>query len=309
MTIDRKKTIKAACCGAMLYVIACSIVSWIFAPFISKALQPGSSLENGPTMILNVVIGCIILWLFANRQKRREKLFIPDESALSAVFEKNRSISIKDFVLIVLFMFFLQLVSEQLLKLMELGLNCIGLTAMSMESEIESLGNSWITLLYGIIIGPIAEELVYRGYLMKGLKPCGRIFAIVVSSIMFSIMHANLYQLIFPLMIGLMLGYVAMEYSIYVTMILHIINNGSSFGLAKVAAASQTAYNVIYYGLCAAGTITAVYLFIKHKDYVRKYLASNRAEKGTVRYLFNIWFIIFILFHIGLGAVVAAYMG
>ena len=74
-------------------------------------------------------------------------------------------------------------------------------------------------------IGPIAEEIVYRGFVMNILKPYGKHFAIVCSAIIFGIMHANIHQIFFAILVGLVLGYVAMEYSLKWAVALHIFNN------------------------------------------------------------------------------------
>ena len=46
--------------------------------------------------------------------------------------------------------------------------------------------------LYVGIAGPVAEELIYRGFVMRRLEKYGSFFAILFSSLLFGIMHTFL---------------------------------------------------------------------------------------------------------------------
>ncbi|MFP9075396.1 CPBP family intramembrane glutamic endopeptidase, partial [Enterococcus faecalis] len=48
--------------------------------------------------------------------------------------------------------------------------------------------------LYICVIGPIIEELIYRGTLMTQLKKYGIHFAILFSAFYFGLIHHDLYQ-------------------------------------------------------------------------------------------------------------------
>jgi len=88
--------------------------------------------------------------------------------------------------------------------------------------------NFW-GLLTLIIIGPIAEELLFREaiageMLRRGANPW---VAIVVSAVAFSIMHLNLAQGLYALPIGLLFGIIYYKTgNIVLTSLLHIVNNG-----------------------------------------------------------------------------------
>ena len=66
----------------------------------------------------------------------------------------------------------------------------------------------------------------------------GKGFAVIVSAVLFGVMHGNPLQIVFGTLVGLILGYIAIEYSIKWSIILHIANNfilgdviGGLFGL------------------------------------------------------------------------------
>ena len=75
------------------------------------------------------------------------------------------------------------------------------------------------------MLGPVAEEILFRGLVLRSLQPYGKKFAIVISSLLFGLFHGNLMQAPFAFVVGLVMGYVAMEYHIGWAVALHLINN------------------------------------------------------------------------------------
>lgn len=94
-----------------------------------------------------------------------------------------------------------------------------------------------LTIVYGIILGPIAEELCLRGltyaYLERsGLKPAA---TIIISSLLFGIMHFNLVQGVYTFIFGIVLAYLRYKYgSIKITIFTHIAFN--IFGIYGITA-------------------------------------------------------------------------
>ena len=80
-------------------------------------------------------------------------------------------------------------------------------------------------LLYAGFFGPITEEFFFRGAGLRGLERYGKIFAIVMTAILFGLFHANFDQLFFASIIGLGFGYIAFEYNIWWAIFYHIFNN------------------------------------------------------------------------------------
>ncbi|MBR1392691.1 MAG: CPBP family intramembrane metalloprotease [Ruminococcus sp.] len=79
---------------------------------------------------------------------------------------------------------------------------------------------------YVIVIGPIAEELIYRGLILTLLKPYGRWLAVFFSALFFGIMHGNIPQAVSAFGSALVMGAVAIRCnSIVPTIIIHIFNN------------------------------------------------------------------------------------
>jgi membrane protease YdiL (CAAX protease family) len=87
-------------------------------------------------------------------------------------------------------------------------------------------------LLYVILLGPILEEIIFRGAILRSLEPFGKNFAIVVSSLLFGLYHMSLFQGIFAFFIGLIFGYCTVRFSIKWAMLLHIANNAYAMAMS-----------------------------------------------------------------------------
>jgi Predicted metal-dependent membrane protease len=88
-----------------------------------------------------------------------------------------------------------------------------------------------IVFLSGVIIAPIAEEVVFRGYLYKAFrdrfKPS---YAIVLSAALFSVIHLELLAAVPLFVIGVVLAYVYEKTgNLMAPITLHVLNNAVAF--------------------------------------------------------------------------------
>ncbi len=87
-----------------------------------------------------------------------------------------------------------------------------------------------------VILGPVAEEIIYRGLIYKRIK--GYSDAVVgtyLSSIIFGIVHFNLVQGLYALALGVILCYVYEKYkTIFAPIILHISANLMALIVMKI---------------------------------------------------------------------------
>lgn len=110
----------------------------------------------------------------------------------------------------------------------ELILNQFGLSVLEGVTRMnESMAgaDSIQMFAYVALVGPVVEELVFRGAVLHTLRERGDWFALVVSSVLFALMHGNLPQALFALPVGLLLGYVALNHSVQWAIALHVFNN------------------------------------------------------------------------------------
>jgi membrane protease YdiL (CAAX protease family) len=88
----------------------------------------------------------------------------------------------------------------------------------------ESFG-SYIAL--SVIVGPLCEELVFRGVLTRSLATAwSRPRALTVAALAFALHHASPYQLVDPFLFGLVVGYLTLQSgSIVPGLIVHAMGN------------------------------------------------------------------------------------
>jgi len=97
-----------------------------------------------------------------------------------------------------------------------------------LEAQLEGMFSSVLGVLVIGVVGPIAEEVVFRasilGYMLrKGVDKWG---AIIVSSFIFGIMHFNPAQIPFAMIVGIILGVIYYRTgNILLTSLIHILNN------------------------------------------------------------------------------------
>lgn len=139
-----------------------------------------------------------------------------------------------------------------------------------------SLGGSvWgtiVTVLYVCIIGPITEEILCRGAILRISSPVGRVCAIVLSSVLFGFMHGNYTQMINATILGLLLAYVAIKSeSLVAPCIMHIVNNSVSTIFSAIYEAlnltdaqiqrADLISNIVF---AVLGLVALIYLFKKY---------------------------------------------
>jgi membrane protease YdiL (CAAX protease family) len=108
-------------------------------------------------------------------------------------------------------------------------------------------------LLYVMLIGPVMEETIFRGAVMKSLERFGGNFAIVMSSLFFALYHIITVQAIFAFFVGLIMGYIAHRYSLLWSMLIHILINTISTLAEDLLPA--TASGILFLALFIAGVI------------------------------------------------------
>ena len=93
-------------------------------------------------------------------------------------------------------------------------------------------GPFWLVLIVTCVSGPIAEELVFRGFLFRLLEGrAGPKSALVLSSVLFGIFHGTMFAL--PIAgLGFLFGYVRVKTgSVAPSILLHIVHNSLTVGL------------------------------------------------------------------------------
>ncbi len=85
-----------------------------------------------------------------------------------------------------------------------------------------------ITIVYAIILGPIIEELVFRGVIFSFLEKSGirPLWTIIITSALFGLVHVYPVQVLYASVLGLFLGFMRYKYrSILITIPAHMLLN------------------------------------------------------------------------------------
>jgi len=159
-------------------------------------------------------------------------------------------------------------------------------------------------LIYVCLIGPILEEIIFRGFILKSMQKYGNLTAIIVSSILFSMFHLNLVQFVNPILMGIVLGFIAIKSkSIIPSIIAHIFNNTITFIATGISLLQmpiiQSIFGVIY--LLAGVSALTMLVIIYGKDFIEILKEDTRILKTyeKVKYSFcGIWSLVYISFYI-----------
>lgn len=246
-----------------------------------------NTMQSGIEYLLFSILGVLAVWLIMRKK-----------APLRQLLEKERSMNVHSFFKYMVLFMGIQLPIVLIDMVVEKGLNQFGYTAEG-GMETASSGSLTITMfLYSSFIGPIVEELIYRGFVMRSLEKYGKSFAIVVSSVFFGVMHQNLIQSIFAVVAGFILGYVAMNYSMKWSVILHIINN-CLFGdmlTEAIKGFSESLQEGIVSGIILVFFVLAVIVLIKERKQVKTEIGLCLENKKYYQYAFtSVWFLVFFI--------------
>lgn len=227
--------------------------------------------SNGWGYILAILAGCVVVLLWKGKDFFFREMFTREKKMTLSVF-------------LMLLCFFIA--PQALLQLYATGfewlLNRFGFSAMAALEMATITTDKLGMFLYISILGPISEELLFRGVLLRLLRPRGKQAAIVLSAIAFGLFHGNLIQIPFAFLVGLVLGYVTVEYSIVWAMVLHIFNNFVLSDLmGRLAQVQPDAASLLMFAVLLISVIAAVVLLIVEKGDVKAYFRQNRVGSIT----------------------------
>jgi membrane protease YdiL (CAAX protease family) len=155
------------------------------------------------------------------------------------------------------FMILVQLLFEPLLN--QGG----GSLTETLEQSTTGLASSFWGVLYIVLIGPLCEELVFRGAVLRHLEKHGANFAIITSALLFGLYHIILFQAFFAFFIGVVLAYTAGRFSLKWSLLLHILNNGLAVAMLYL---NNDVVNVVVTALFFMGLVATVVLVLVRQD-------------------------------------------
>ena len=207
----------------------------------------------------------------------------------SQVLAERRPMKPLSFFKILCVFLSVQFVSYFYNMIMEALLNSMGYSMYRYKELMQTDSDSLTMYLYMAISAPITEEILFRGLIMRTMRPYGRKFAIFTSAFLFGIFHGDWTQIPFAFTVGLILGYVAMEHHILWAMLLHMINNMFlADGLTRITShmPSETS-TLIFLGVVFAFAIAALIIMIVDRKKISAYLKPEPMNKLCVQAFFS----------------------
>lgn len=144
-----------------------------------------------------------------------------------------------------------------------------------------------LNLFVFAVLPAMLEELVFRGYVLRALRPYGDWFAVAVSALLFGLMHGNIAQIPFALIVGIALGWLyIMTDNIWIPIAVHFINNGFSLllqyctiGMDDEKLAMINAFTI--FALIAIGALSLAVLFARRSALLRRLPKKSALSVGS----------------------------
>lgn len=217
----------------------------------------------------------------------------------------------------------LQTAAAFLTQIITMILDNFGLTGRTIDlSATTSFGANVFMFFYACLLGPVLEELLYRGVLLQSMRKYNERFAIFLSAAIFGLMHENYQQFILGFLLGIPLAVVAVKYnSLVPSIITHIIVNTTasvtnvvmqyfspelyksalSGGEMDMSAISGTDWAVLginalfRFGFAIAGLVVGIICLVKGKNMSRP-TPAGKSRAFPIMMTSIPWIVVFIVY-------------
>lgn len=182
-----------------------------------------------------------------------------------------------------------QMINTLWISLLELVMNGFGRSLIPALESISGSSDTVSMFVYASLLAPIGEELLFRGYILRSLRPYGKRFAIFGSALLFGLFHGNLLQAPYAFLVGLVLGYVTVEYSIHWAVAIHMFNN---LVLADLLARLTAGLSDVVLGvlnLCFFGgfLLVSIGILVAKRREVQEYHRSEWMDRRVLKCFFT----------------------
>ena len=204
------------------------------------------------------------------------------------IFLKAGSMQPKTFSCCLLFCMGAQMINSLWVTLLETLMNLKGGSVIPILEQVAGSTDTFSMFLYASILAPVWEELLFRGVILRKLRPYGKRFAVLGSALLFGLFHGNLLQAPYAIVIGLVLGYVTVEYSIIWAIALHMFNNLVLADLLTrlTASWSEMAYGIMNLILFGGSALASLVILIRHRQEIRDYRNGEWMDRRCLKCFF-----------------------
>lgn len=182
-----------------------------------------------------------------------------------------------------------QMVNTLWITGLELVMNCFDRSVMTMLEQVAGSADTLSMFLYASFVAPISEELIFRGYILRSLRPYGKRFAIFGSALLFGLFHGNLLQTPYAILVGLVLGYVTVEYSILWAIAIHTFNNLVLADLLTrlTMTWSEMAIGILNLSIFGGFLLVSIGILIRNRQEIRFYQENEWMDRRVLKCFFT----------------------
>ena len=288
------------CHGLMLLLTSLTAVAdmakqslWAFAAGdFSGTINWDAIYANAWGYLAAIAVGFVVLdaWRGSDYRKRE-------------IFRKEAPMKAGSFLCFLFFCMGAQMLNSIWITLLELLLYPFGKSLMPLLESVAGSSDTFSMFLYASVVAPIWEELLFRGYILRTLRPFGKRFSVLVSALLFGLFHGNLLQTPYAVVIGLVLGYVTVEYSIGWAIVMHMFNNLVLADLLTrlTASWSDMAYGSLNLILFGGSAIISLLILIGKRSSIRSYRKGEWMDRRCLRCFFTSTGILVFLLAMGIN--------
>lgn len=253
----------------LLYVMY-FLLSLVLSPFITEETNPETGLEivgwaEGFAMYFAPALASVIMFFAFNAVNKVD----------SRAMFSTRNITAGMLGRFVLMAFAFHTVGMILEYGVDFVLYSTGYEVTSFDYETKNDAATVLTdVVSSVIAAPIAEELFFRGVVLKQTSRVSARFGIIFSAVMFGLMHGNPYQFVMATVIGLFFGYITVKTdSLIPSIVCHIAINGLMSVSDVIGAFSEELADLSYYSIDVIEVILAI---------IGIWLYKKNGEKATL---------------------------
>lgn len=181
-----------------------------------------------------------------------------------------------------------QVLTSIFATILEKILRLFGLSALKQLKDATQQSESISMLLYAALLGPLIEEIVFRGLILRRLDRINSTLAIIGSAYLFGLYHVNFIQSPFAFLIGLIFGYTALTYGIGWSLFLHIFNNfvlGDSLNRILSYFPSQIA-DEISSSLVLLGGMIGIFVLFSQRKFLNRWGEKVKLSAKIIQVFF-----------------------
>lgn len=194
---------------------------------------------------------------------------------------------------------FVNVVTQLIVNLFQL---ISGIQISNRVTDIVQQSDPALLIIFVAILGPIFEELIFRGLFLNRLRVYGDKTAIIYTAILFGLFHTNLPQIPFAIALGLIFAYVVVKTNnIKYSIILHICVNSITVLLVTFMHYSIDVGTVILVFVefaCALATVISLPIILSLKKQKLKIDNESKYDKKNlyknIGYIFTVLVVLII---------------